>query len=85
MRDLLNDKKFSRADILTLQDPAHPEKWDISTFHYVKEGNNEDLDQSKKRCGTSSVRHMNPETRATLETLAAIQVNDSFPRMQRNW
>lgn len=36
MRDLLTDKKFSRTDIITLQDPAHPEKWDVSTFHYVK-------------------------------------------------
>ncbi len=41
MRDLLTDVKFSRSDILTLQDPAHPEKWDVSTFHYVKEGQNE--------------------------------------------
>lgn len=36
MKDLLRDVKFSREDILTLQDPAHPEKWDISTFHYVQ-------------------------------------------------
>lgn len=38
MRDLLTDVKFSRSDIITLQDPSHPEKWDISAFHYVKEG-----------------------------------------------
>ena len=37
MRDLLTDKKFSRADLIILQDPAHPEKWDISSFHYVKQ------------------------------------------------
>lgn len=37
MRDLLTDEKFSRADLITLQDPAHPEKWDISSFHYVKQ------------------------------------------------
>jgi hypothetical protein len=37
MRDLLTDEKFSRDDLVTLQDPSHPEKWDISNFHYVKE------------------------------------------------
>ena len=41
MRDLLLDTKFSRSDIITLQDPAHPEKWDVSGFHYVKQGQDE--------------------------------------------
>lgn len=38
MRDLLTDEKFSKADMLTLQDPAHPEIWDLSSFHCVKQG-----------------------------------------------
>ena len=36
MKDLLTDEPFSRSDLLTLQDPAHPEKWDISTFFHLK-------------------------------------------------
>lgn len=36
MKDLISDEKFSRSDLLTLQDPTHPEKWDISTFYHVK-------------------------------------------------
>ena len=37
MKDLLTDESFSKEDILTLQDPAHPEVWDISTFYCVKQ------------------------------------------------
>ena len=37
MRDLLTDEKFTKADILTLQDPSCPEKWDISKFFCVKQ------------------------------------------------
>lgn len=36
MRDLLNDEPFTKADIITLQDPANPERFDLSTFYYVK-------------------------------------------------
>lgn len=35
-RDLLTDEVFTKADIITLQDPSHPEQFDLSTFHYVK-------------------------------------------------
>ena len=36
MKDLISDESFSRSDLLTLQDPAHPEKLDFSTFYHVK-------------------------------------------------
>ena len=36
LRDLLTDEKFSRSDLITLQDPEHPETWDVSTFYHVK-------------------------------------------------
>ena len=36
MRDLLTDEHFSRSDLITLQDPDHPEKWDVSSFYHVK-------------------------------------------------
>lgn len=35
MKDLITDEHFSRSDLVTLQDPEHPEKWDISTFYHV--------------------------------------------------
>ena len=35
-RDLLTDEAFTRADIIPLQDPTAPEKFDITTFYHVK-------------------------------------------------
>ena len=34
--DLLTDEPFTRADIITLQDPMAPEKFDVSSFYHVK-------------------------------------------------
>ncbi|XP_063531302.1 RING-type E3 ubiquitin-protein ligase PPIL2 [Cydia strobilella] len=35
-KDLVNDTPFVRADIITIQDPSHLGKFNISTFHHVK-------------------------------------------------
>ena len=35
-RDLLTDAAFTRADIITLQQPQHLEKFNIADFHHVK-------------------------------------------------
>lgn len=35
-RELLTDKPFTREDIIVIQDPQHLEKFNISTFHHVK-------------------------------------------------
>jgi len=37
-RDLLDDVEFSRADIITLQDPQNAASRDLSQFKYIKEG-----------------------------------------------
>lgn len=34
--DLLTDAPFQRKDIVTLQDPTHPEKSDVSSFHHIR-------------------------------------------------
>ena len=57
MRDLLTDEKFSRSDLITLQDPSHPEKWDVSTFHYVKQGQTEGIRKTCSRFGNTSVQY----------------------------
>lgn len=36
MRDLMTDEEFSKADIITIQDPQNVEKRDLSEFDYVK-------------------------------------------------
>lgn len=34
--DLLTDEPFSRSDIISLQDPMAPERFDMSNFYHVK-------------------------------------------------
>ena len=35
-RDLLTDESFTRGDIIVLQDPMSPERFDVSSFYHVK-------------------------------------------------
>lgn len=35
-KDLVNDTPFARSDIITIQDPNNLNKFNISTFHHVK-------------------------------------------------
>lgn len=35
-KDLINDTPFARSDIITIQDPNNLGKFNISTFHHVK-------------------------------------------------
>lgn len=35
-RDLMTDEEFARKDIITLLDPAAPEKQNFVQFHHVK-------------------------------------------------
>lgn len=37
-RDLVDDKEFGRADIITLQDPQNVESRDLSKFKFLKDG-----------------------------------------------
>ena len=34
--DLITDEPFTRADIITLQDPMAPERFDVTSFYHVK-------------------------------------------------
>jgi peptidyl-prolyl cis-trans isomerase-like protein 2 len=35
-KDLLNDEAFQRKDLITLQDPHNIEKFNLSTFHHLR-------------------------------------------------
>lgn len=35
-KDLITDEPFDRTDLITIQDPNHLEKFNISSFHHVK-------------------------------------------------
>lgn len=37
-KDLISDEEFKKADIITVQDPEHPESRNPSTMHHVSEG-----------------------------------------------
>eukprot|EP00731_Ephydatia_muelleri_P023544 Em0015g1127a len=70
-RDLLTDEPFQKSDIITLQDPTDLEKFDISSFHHIKNNLTIDEDEveSVKKDPTYFLRSLNPETRTTLEEL----------------
>lgn len=36
MRDLVTDEPFTRADLVTLQDPTNLGKFDMTSFHHLK-------------------------------------------------
>lgn len=38
MKDLVTDEAFTKADVITVQDPEHPETRNPSAMHHVKEG-----------------------------------------------
>lgn len=71
LRDLLTDELFQKSDIITLQDPTNLEKFDISSFHHIKNNLTIDEDEveSVKKDPTYFLRTLNPETRTTLEEL----------------
>jgi len=35
-KDLMNDQSFTRKDIITIQDPNNAMKFNLSTFHHIK-------------------------------------------------
>lgn len=35
-KDLVNDEPFTRKDIITIQDPNNVTKFNLSTFHHIK-------------------------------------------------
>ncbi|XP_017879618.1 RING-type E3 ubiquitin-protein ligase PPIL2 [Ceratina calcarata] len=35
-KDLINDQPFTRKDIITIQDPSNATKFNLSTFHHIK-------------------------------------------------
>lgn len=69
--DLINDKPFTKKDIIEIQNPLHLDKFNITDFHYVK--NN--LSLKKDEDDTSNLRTVNNETKETLKELNAVEEN----------
>lgn len=70
-KDLINDSPFQRKDIITIQDPQHLEKFDISRFFHIRKNlrllTEEETSELKDPKGC--IKSMNVETKETLAQL----------------
>ncbi|KJH45633.1 peptidyl-prolyl cis-trans isomerase, cyclophilin-type [Dictyocaulus viviparus] len=73
LKDLLNDKPFSRSDIIVLQDPNHLEKFNMEKFYHVQfdPKTKEQIEKEKKEMQDPKffIRRMNNETKEALDQL----------------
>lgn len=72
-KDLINDQPFTRKDIITIQDPSHIEKFDISKFFFILNKLRVETEEEKaeKKDPTGRIQKMSIEARETLQELAA--------------
>ncbi|KAH8401626.1 hypothetical protein KR009_006926, partial [Drosophila setifemur] len=71
-KDLVDDTPFQRKDIITIQDPQHLEKFDISTFHHIRKNLrvlSEEEQLERKDPASGRIKTMNLETKETLAQL----------------
>ncbi|KAF4520130.1 hypothetical protein B566_EDAN010286 [Ephemera danica] len=70
-KDLLTDEPYSRKDLITLQEPNNVDKFNLSTFHHLKNNlkvTDEEAEQSKSD-PNARLKTISMETRETLEEL----------------
>ena len=54
-RDLVSDEEFSRKDIITLQDPQNVESRNLSSFKYLKEGEDSGIPREEASINSASL------------------------------
>lgn len=54
-QDLVTDEEFSRKDILTLQDPQNLESRDLSSFKYIKDGEDANIEKEQASINTAAM------------------------------
>jgi len=64
-KDLINDKPFKRSDVITVQDPVYLDKFNIQSFHHLKNGLKLEDDKESKKF----INKTNQETRDVLKEL----------------
>ncbi|KAJ4439457.1 RING-type E3 ubiquitin-protein ligase ppil2, partial [Periplaneta americana] len=67
-KDLLTDEPFQRQDLITLQDPNHIEKFNLSTFHHLK-NNLKIEDEEPEKDPAANLKSVSMETKEILEEL----------------
>lgn len=70
--DLLNDKPFTKKDIIEIQNPLNLKKFNINDFYYVK--NNLHLNDATEE--KTNLRIVNNETKETLKELSTVEDNE---------
>lgn len=70
-KDLVNDQPFVRKDIITLQDPNNANKFNLSTFHHVKNNLKVEDEETKRERGdpTARLKTVSMETKEILAEL----------------
>lgn len=71
-KDLVDDTPFLRKDLITIQDPLHLEKFDISKFYHIRKNlrvMTEDEISDKLKGSKGRIKSMNLETKETLAQL----------------
>nr|CAB3265066.1 peptidyl-prolyl cis-trans isomerase-like 2 [Phallusia mammillata] len=69
-RDLLTDKAFTRADIITIQDPSNLDKFNLQNFYHLKHNQQlPDADLKAKSDPKYYMKSTNAETSQTLDEL----------------
>lgn len=70
-KDLVNDKPFTRKDIITIQDPNNLEKFNISTFYHIRKGLRVETEEEKleRRDPHGRLKTVSAETKDILNEL----------------
>ncbi|XP_062130404.1 RING-type E3 ubiquitin-protein ligase PPIL2 [Drosophila sulfurigaster albostrigata] len=70
-KDLIDDTPFLRKDIITIQDPQHLEKYDISKFYYIRKNLRilTEEEELERKDPSGRIKTMNLETKETLAQL----------------
>ncbi|EDW02672.1 RING-type E3 ubiquitin-protein ligase PPIL2 [Drosophila grimshawi] len=70
-KDLIDDTPFQRKDIITIQDPQHLEKYDISKFYHIRKNLRvlTEEEQLERKDPQGRIKTMNLETKETLAQL----------------
>lgn len=74
-KDLVDDTPFTRKDLITLQDPNVLEKFNISTFHYIRK---------KLRVLTEEERRERSDPQARLKSISA-ETRDILSQLERDY
>lgn len=70
-KDLLTDEPFLRKDIIEIQDPKNHSKFNLNSFHHLKNGlkvDNDELERAKTD-PRARLKHINVETKEALAEL----------------